>query len=125
MLGGGTYRTRPGATSSDAPFASDSGGFGPVMQQVLPGDRKALVVRSATSNSGLAGVRDLETGTVAPLFDFPVVEVRYTAGVLGYARPDNTLNVVSFDPEKGIVPGEPFVLLDVVAVDWCGVVQTG
>jgi WD40 repeat protein len=123
MLGGGTYRTRPGATTSETPFASDSGGFGPVMQQVLPGDRKALVVRSATSNSGLAGVRDLETGAIAPLFDFPVVEVRYTAGVLVYARPDNTLNVVSFDPDKGVVTGEPLVLTDDVALTGAGVAQ--
>jgi serine/threonine-protein kinase len=126
MLGGGTYRTRPGATNSDAPFASDSGGFGgfgPVMQQVLPGDRKALVVMSATSNSGLAGVRDLATGIITKLFEFPVVELRYTAGVLVYARPDNTLNVVSFDPDKGVVTGEPLVLTDDVALTGAGVAQ--
>ena len=123
MLGGGTYRTRPGATSSDPPFAADSGGIGPVMQQVLPGDRKALVVLSATSNSGLAGVRDLETGTVTPLFEFPVVEVRYTTGVLVYARPDNSLNAVTFDPDKGIVTGNPVVLSDDVALTGAGVAQ--
>ena len=123
MLGGGTYRTRPGATTSETPFASDSGGLGPVMQQILPGDRKALVVLSAASNSGLAGVRDLETGAVTNLFDFPIVELRYTAGVLVYARPDNTLNAVSFDPDKGVVTGQPIVLSSDVALTGAGVAQ--
>ena len=126
MLGGGTYRTRPGATTAETPFASDSGAFGglgPVMQQVLPGDRKALVVMSATSNSGLAGVRDLETGIITNLFEFPVVELRYTAGVLVYARPDNTLNAVSFDPDKGVVTGQPIVLSSDVALTGAGVAQ--
>ena len=123
LLGGGTYRTRPGATSFEAPFASDSGGLGPVIQQILPGDRKALVVLSAASNSGLAGIRDLQTGEVTNLFDFPVVELRYTDGVLVYARPDNTLNAVSFDPGKGIVTGEPIMLSDDVALTGAGVAQ--
>jgi eukaryotic-like serine/threonine-protein kinase len=123
LLGGGTYRTRPGATTSETPFASDSGGLGPVMQQILPGDTKALVVLSAASNSGLAGIRDLKTGVVTNLFDFPVVELRYTAGVLVYARPDNTLNAVSFDPDKGVVTGEPIVLTDDVALTGAGVAQ--
>jgi len=123
MLGGGMYRTRPGATTSETPFAADSGGFGPVIQQILPGDRKALVVRSATSNSGLAGVRDLNTGEVTSLLDFAIVELRYTAGVLVYARPDNTLNAVSFDPDKGIVTGNPIVLADDVALTGAGVAQ--
>lgn len=123
MLGGGTYRTRPGATTSDAPFEGDSLGNGPVIQQILPGDRKALVVMSAASNSGLAGVRDLETGAVTPLMDFPIVEIRYTAGVLVYARPDNTLNAVSFDPDKGVVTGDPLVLTDDVALTGAGVAQ--
>ena len=123
MLGGGTYRTRPGATTSEAPFPADSNGFGPVMQQILPGDKKALVVLSAASNAGLAGIRDLETGTVTQLFDFPLVELRYAAGVLVYARPDNTLNAVSFDPDKGVVTGEPIVLTDDVALTGAGVAQ--
>jgi len=123
LLGGGTYRTRPGATAYESPFPSDSGGFGPVIQQVLPGDRKALVVLSARTNAGLAGVRDLETGAVTNLLDFPVVELRYTAGVLVYARPDNTLNAVPFDPDKGVVTGEPLVLADDVALTGGGVAQ--
>jgi tRNA A-37 threonylcarbamoyl transferase component Bud32/dipeptidyl aminopeptidase/acylaminoacyl peptidase len=123
MLGGGMYRTRPGATTSEAPFAADSVGGGPVIQQILPGDRKALVVMSAASNSGLAGVRDLQTGAVTNLFDFPIVELRYTAGVLVYARPDNTLSAVSFDPDKGVVTGAPLVLTDDVALTGAGVAQ--
>jgi serine/threonine-protein kinase len=123
FLGGGTYRTRPGATAYETPFASDSGGFGPVIQQILPGDRKALVVLSARTNAGLAGVRDLETGEVTNLFDFPVVEIRYTAGVLVYARPDNTLNAVAFDPGKGVATADPIVLADDVALTGGGVAQ--
>jgi hypothetical protein len=123
MLGGGTYRTRPGATTFETPFPVDSGGLGPVVQQILPGDRKALVVMSAASNSGLAGVRDLSTGKVTELFEFPIVEMRYTAGVLVYARPDNTLNAVRFDPDRSVVTGEPVVLTDDVALTGAGVAQ--
>jgi serine/threonine-protein kinase len=68
-------------------------------------------------------VRDLETGAVRNLFDFPIVELRYTAGALVYARPDNTLHAVPFDPDKGIVTGEPVLLADDVALTGGGVAQ--
>jgi len=123
MLAGGMYRTRPNATTFERAFAADSGTFGPVIQQILPGDRKALVVLSANSNSGPAGIRDLATGAVTTLFDFPVVELRYAAGVLVYARPDNTLNAVPFDVERGTVRGDPVVLADDVALTGAGVAQ--
>jgi serine/threonine-protein kinase len=123
MLAGGMYRTRPNATTFERAFAADSGTFGPVIQQILPGDRKALVVLSANSNSGPAGIRDLATGAVTTLFDFPVVELRYAAGVLVYARPDNTLNAVPFDVERGTVRGDPVVLAGDVALTGAGVAQ--
>jgi serine/threonine-protein kinase len=123
MIGGGLLRTRPNAGTSERAFAADTGTFGPVIQQVLPGDRKALVVLSANSNSGPAGVRDLVSGAVTPLFDFPVVELRYAAGVLVYARPDNTLNAVPFDADRGTVSGDPVVLAEDVALTGAGVAQ--
>jgi tRNA A-37 threonylcarbamoyl transferase component Bud32 len=123
MIGGGLFRTRPNAGTSERAFAADTGTFGPVIQQVLPGDRKALVVLSANSNSGPAGVRDLVSGAVTPLFDFPVVELRYASGVLVYARPDNTLNAVPFDAGRGTVSGDPVVLAEDVALTGAGVAQ--
>jgi serine/threonine-protein kinase len=123
MIGGGLFRTRPNAGTSERAFAADTGTFGPVIQQVLPGDRKALVVLSANSNSGPAGVRDLVSGAVTPLFDFPVVELRYAAGVLIYARPDNSLNAIPFDAGRGTVSGDPVVLAEDVALTGAGVAQ--
>jgi serine/threonine-protein kinase len=123
MLAGGMFRTSPNTGTSDRAFAADTGTFGPVIQQVLPGDRKALVVLSANSNSGPAGVRDLQTGAVTQLFDFPVVELRYAAGVLVYARPDNSLSAVPFDVTRGTVSGDPVLLADDVALTGAGVAQ--
>ena len=123
MLGGATFRVRPGASMAEMPFPGDTASFGPVIQQVLPGDRRALVVMSATSNSGMAGVRDLASGQLTPIFDFPVVELRYTAGILVYVRPDNTLHGVPFDIDRGTVTGEPVQLADDVALTGAGVAQ--
>jgi len=123
MLAGGMFRTPSDGSTFERPFAADSGTFGPVVQQILPGDRKALVVQSANSNSGAAGVRDLSSGAITTLFDFPVVELRYADGVLVYARPDNSLSGVPFDPERGVVTGTSVPLADDVALTGAGVAQ--
>ena len=122
-LGGGMFRARPGALQSESPIGADTSGFGPVIMQILPGDRQALVVGSSNSNSGPAGLRDLVTGEMTSLFDFPVVEIRYTAGVLVYARPDNTLNAVGFDLDRRAVTGDPILLADDVSLTGAGVAQ--
>ena len=123
LLGGGLFRARPGAETSEHVFKADSSGTEPVIQQVLPGDRRALVVATAHTNSGQAGVFDLQKGTLSPLFDFPVVEIRYTAGTLVYARPDNTLWAAPFDPGSAQVTGPPVQLAANVALTGSGVAQ--
>jgi tRNA A-37 threonylcarbamoyl transferase component Bud32 len=122
QLGGGVYRLHPGASKPEQPFP-DTTGIGPVIQQLLPGARSALVVASGATNSGLAGVLDLRTGRVTTLFDFPVVELRYTSGLLVYVRPDNTLSAVEFDAGSGKVTGEPLLLSDDVALTGAGIAQ--
>jgi eukaryotic-like serine/threonine-protein kinase len=121
----GLHRVRPGSEKDEAPFGTGANGKtnGFTMQQVLPGDRTALVIDNSAANAGPAAIVDLGSGTSTPLFDFPVVEIRYTDGVLVYARPDNTLFGVAFDPAKGKVIGEPVPLADDVSLTGAGVAQ--
>jgi serine/threonine-protein kinase len=124
-LGGGLHRVRAGSDKDETPFASGVNGktTGFTMQQVLPGDRTALVVDNSTSNAGPTVVINLESGKVTTLLDFPVVEIRYGDGVLVYARPDNTLYGAAFDLAKGRVIGEPVQLADDVSLTGAGVAQ--
>ena len=121
----GLHRVRAGSDKDETPFGSGPKGntFGFTIQQVLPGDRTALVINNSTSNAGPAAVVDLRSGQSTTLFDFPVVEIRYTTGVLVYARPDNTLFGVAFDPVKGKGSGEPVQLADDVSLTGAGVAQ--
>jgi serine/threonine-protein kinase len=119
----GLHRSRPGSTKAERPFSADSSDANRMIQQILPGDRSALIVASAFSNSGQAAILDLASGASTPLLDFPIVEIRYTDGVLVYARPDNTLHAVAFDPAKGQVTGTPIQISDDISLTGGGVAQ--
>jgi serine/threonine-protein kinase len=82
----------------------------------------ALVV-TTTANGGRAAILDLQSGTMRKLLDFPIVEVRYAAGVLVYASPDQTLYAVRFNAREGKVMGEPVALDIKVSLTAAGVAQ--
>ncbi|HLG06641.1 MAG TPA: protein kinase [Gemmatimonadales bacterium] len=109
-------RLAPGSATPEPRFPQDSVGRRLLIQQILPGDREALVVRYPTSgNSGEAMVLDLGSGRLAPILDQRVTEVRYTMGHLVYVLPDNSMNAVAFDLRRRAIGGEPVRLADDVA----------
>jgi len=103
--------------------------FGPghadeTLNQILPGDRAALIIRVAIGASfGPAEVLDLTTGETTMLIDSDIVEVRYTAGYLVYVRPDGTMHAVPFDPERRAIEGEPAQIAEGVSIPGTGVAQ--
>jgi serine/threonine-protein kinase len=92
--------------------------------QVLPDGRHAIGVGVTTgANSGDAQWMDLRTGEVRSLFEFPVVEVRYTMGYLVYVRPDGVLVAVPFDARAGLVTGAHAEIAADVSVSGVGLAQ--
>ena len=109
---------------SEPVFQPDSAGSGFTIQQILPGDRTALVLHTVgTANDALPALLDLTTGKAEPVLDEPVVEVRYTAGYLVFVRADNTMLAVRFDPASGRTSGEAVVIATDVAQTGGGTVQ--
>lgn len=125
VIGRGLHRIPAGGGPDEFRFPPDSTGQGHTIQQVLPGDRKALVIfrPSAVGNTGQAAFFDLGTGAHTVLFDSPVIEVRYTDGFLVYVRPDNSMHAVAFDPGSGRVTGEPVQIADDVFLSGAGIAQ--
>ncbi len=87
--------------------------FGPeqsdlTLQQVLPGDRYALVVRNPVGTAfGPPFILDLENGTTTPLLSTNVVEIRYSSGFLVYVLPNGTMEALAFDPGAKRTSGTP------------------
>jgi serine/threonine-protein kinase len=95
-----------------------------VVGQVLPGGRYALGVGLGMgTNFGQAQLMDLRAGTVSPLFETPVVEIRYATGYLLYVRTDNMLAAVPFDPGSRRVTGAPVDIATDVSVSTFGFAQ--
>jgi serine/threonine-protein kinase len=94
-----------------------------IIGQVLPGGRYAIGAELFFTNTGPAQLMDLRTGSVSPLLDTPVVEVRYTSGYLVYVRTDNTIAAVPFDPGSGRVTGTPVDIARDVSISTIGFAQ--
>jgi dipeptidyl aminopeptidase/acylaminoacyl peptidase len=78
------------------------------LQQVLAGDRLALVLRAPTgTGSGPLLTLDLETGAETTLIETQVVQARYTSGMVVYAVPDGGLWALPFDHRRGRLGGAP------------------
>jgi len=121
---GGLSRISPNGGVPEEKFPADSAGRWLAIQQMLPGDREALVVRNPRSgNAGEAMTLELATGKLTPVLDLPVAEVRYTSGYLIYALPDNSLHAVAFDPRSRRTSGEPLQLGDDVSLTGTGIAQ--
>ncbi len=87
------------------PLAADPG---LAVQQVLPGSRYGLAVRSPLGTSfGQAFIVNLRTGESEPILGADVVEVRYAAGILAYVVGSGTLEAVRFDLGARRTIGEP------------------
>jgi serine/threonine-protein kinase len=101
--GSGMRRLRPEGTLDD-----QLARYSPALrlQQVLPGDRLALVVRAPLgSGSGPLLTLDLENGKETTLIETQVVEARYTVGLIVYAAPDGGLWAVPFDVRRSALSG--------------------
>jgi hypothetical protein len=104
------------------PFGSELASFS--LQQVLPGDRYGLAVRSPVGTSfGPPFVLDLATGGVTPVMAGDVVEIRYTSGLLVYVLPNGTMEAVGFDLRNRQVSGKPVVIATDVALTGGGTAQ--
>jgi serine/threonine-protein kinase len=102
---GGIRRLRPDGTVDDG-LAERT--IALRLQQVLAGDRQALVVRAPVgSGSGPLLMLDLETGEGTTLIETQVVEAEYTAGLVVYAVPDGGLWAVPLDLGRGRLGGAP------------------
>jgi serine/threonine protein kinase len=119
----GIHRVPPGSDKDETPFLASPGVAEATVQQVLPGDRLALVIAGAASNTSQPAILDLRTGTMRLLFDSPVVELRYTSGYLVYALQDNTLHAAPFDVRSGRVTGGATQIADDVSLTGSGVAQ--
>jgi hypothetical protein len=92
--------------------------------QVLPGGRFAVGVGVTTgSNTGDPQWLNLRTGETRPLFEIPVVEVRYTMGYLVYVRPDGVMVAAPFDARSGTVTGPHVEIATDVVVSGVGFAQ--
>ncbi|MFN2400778.1 MAG: protein kinase [Gemmatimonadaceae bacterium] len=95
-----------------------------VVQQILPDDRTAIVVRRPLGTaSGPGLLLDLETGEDTILLNVAVVEVRYTTGHLLYVLPDGTLQAAPFDPAKRRITGPSVSIASGVSVTGTGIAQ--
>ncbi|MEO7713314.1 MAG: protein kinase [Gemmatimonadaceae bacterium] len=87
--------------------------FGPeqsdlTVQQVLPGDRDALVVRNPVGTAfGPPFILDLENGKTTPLLSTNVVEIRYSSGFLVYVLPNGTMEALAYDRGAKRTSGAP------------------
>ncbi|HEX6941585.1 MAG TPA: protein kinase [Gemmatimonadaceae bacterium] len=94
------------------------------INQILPGGDYAVGVDlKAGTNFGTALLMNLRTGEMSPLFDTPVVEIRYTLGYLLYVRTDNAIAAVPFDPSTRRVSGTPVDIATDVSVSTIGLAQ--
>jgi len=101
------------------PFGPELSDFS--LQQVLPGERFGLAVRAPIGTSfGPAFLLDLASGATTPLFNFDVVEVRYTSGLLVYVLGNGSMEAVRFDLRTRRVSGAPVVIATGVSLTGAG-----
>jgi serine/threonine-protein kinase len=94
------------------------------LQQLLGSGRSALMVRTPLGNaSGPCVVLDLESGQVTTVLDAPVVEARYTAGLLVYVRGDGALVATPFDAKSQRTTGPPVQVATGVSLTGTNIAQ--
>ena len=94
------------------------------VQQILPGDRLALVVhRQQGTGSGPLLTVDLESGERTTIIEVPVVQARYSADYLVYVQPTGTLWAAPFDTERRMITAAAIQIADGVSVSGNGYAQ--
>ncbi len=94
------------------------------LQQVLPDNRTALVVRTRVGNStGAVLLVNLDDGTETPLLSTPVLEARVTQGFLVFVVPGGNLNAAPLDGSGRRVAGPPVTVATNVATTGTAVAQ--
>ena len=94
------------------------------VQQILPGDRFALVVhRQQGTGSGPLLVVDLESGERSTIVEVPVVQARYTADYLVYVQPTGTLWAAPYDLERRVITAAAVQIADGVSLSGNGYAQ--
>jgi serine/threonine-protein kinase len=93
-----------------------------VIMQVL-GDGRFALARDFQTADGQLFVMDLESGALAPLLEFPIVEARYAQGLLIYVRSDGSLFARPFDADARKVSGAPVQIGENVSLTGAGIAQ--
>jgi serine/threonine-protein kinase len=93
-----------------------------VIMQVL-GDGRIALARDFQTADGRLFVMDLESGTLTPLLEFPIVEARYAQGLLIYVRSDGSMFARPFDPDTRTVSGAPVQIGENVSLTGAGIAQ--
>ena len=95
-----------------------------VPQQVLPGDRAALMIRRPFgSSAGPVVLLDLESGESRTLVNVDVVQASYTSGYLVYAQTNGAIDALPFDERRHRVSGRPVTIATGVSLSGTGVAQ--
>ena len=95
-----------------------------VPQQVLPGDRAALMIRRPFgSSAGPVVLLDLASGESRTLVNVDVVQVFYTSGYLVYAQTNGAIDALPFDERRHRVSGRPVTVATGVSLSGTGVAQ--
>jgi len=94
------------------------------VQQVIEPGLWGLAVRAPLGNTaGPLVMFGLESGQETTVLDVPVVEARYTTGLLVYAQSDGILRAVPFDPRAQRTTGTPVQIASGVSLTGSGVAQ--
>ena len=86
-------------------------------------DGKTGLVKDYNGADGQLALLDLESGTLTPLFDFPVVEARYAVGLLVFVRNDGSLHAIPFDGDAHRPTGRSVQIGDNVSLTGSGIAQ--
>jgi Tol biopolymer transport system component/tRNA A-37 threonylcarbamoyl transferase component Bud32 len=93
------------------------------LQQVLPDNRTAVVVRTVAGSAGPVLLVDLESGEEQPLLGTSVIEARVTHGFLVVVVPGGNLQAIPLTDDGRGVTGTPFTVAANVATTGTGVAQ--
>ena len=94
------------------------------LEQILPDNRIALVLRNRTGNqAGRVVLVNLKDGTERPLLATPVVEARITSGLLVVVTPGGNLQAIQLTKDGRGVAGPPVTVAGNVAITGIGLAQ--
>jgi len=118
-LDGKSFRTEVGGATTPLKIPA-----GMRFQQTLSDGRRVMVVRAPLgTNAGPASVVDTETGAVTLISDDPVVQMRYGAGYVVFARGDGSLWAAPFDEKRGRMTSAPVQLASSVSLTGTSIAQ--